>query len=141
MSLTIQLDYISNSMNIDKLKSLSQLYLDRCVDFYGLSKFQECSPYLEFERSIYERLSGEEGMEGEQNPDAEYDNITNSIVVYYPKVQSARHLAEIIIHEFQHYLQSPTWMARYYKMGYTYDNHPYEVAANKEESNWVTIVS
>lgn len=128
-------------MNIDKLKSLSQLYLDRCVDFYGLSKFQECSPYLEFERSIYERLSGEEGMEGEQNPDAEYDNITNSIVVYYPKVQSARHLAEIIIHEFQHYLQSPTWMARYYKMGYTYDNHPYEVAANKEESNWVTIVS
>ena len=74
-------------------------------------------------------------MEGEQMPDAEYDNITNSIVVYYPKVEDAKHLAEIIIHEYQHYLQSPSWMTRYYRMGYRYDNHPYEVAALKEEKN------
>jgi len=27
-------------------------------------------------------------------------------------------------------------MDRYYKMGYTYDNHPYEVAALKAEKDW-----
>ena len=122
-------------MALSEIKLLAEKYLNRCVDVYGHSRFQECTPYLEFERSIYERLSGEEGMEGEQMPDAEYDNITNSIVVYYPKVEDAKHLAEIIIHEYQHYLQSPSWMTRYYRMGYRYDNHPYEVAALNEEKN------
>lgn len=126
-------------MQLEEIKVLAQNYLDNCIDKYGLSKFKECSPYLEFERSIYARLSGEEGMEGEQMPDAEYDRITNSIVVYYPKVENEQHLAEIIVHEYQHYLQSPTWMARYYQMGYRYDNHPYEVAANNEEKNWLCI--
>ena len=128
-------------MRLSTIEKLAEKYLDRCLDIYGHSKHQDSAPYLEFETSIYDRLSGEEGMEGEQSPDAEYDSITNSIVVYYPKVESKKHLAEIIVHEFQHYLQSPSWMTRYYKMGYNYNDHPYEVAATKEESNWKQLVS
>ena len=126
-------------MRLKKIELLAQKYLDKCVEIYGLSKHQDTTPYLEFETSIYARLSGEEGMEGEQMPDAEYDNLTNSIIVYYPKVENEQHLAEIIINEYQHYLQSPSWMTRYYRMGYRYDNHPYEVAATKEEKNWLCI--
>ena len=127
-------------MELSKIEQLAQKYLDKCIEVYGLSKHQECTPYLEFETSIYERLSGEEGMEGEQMPDAEYDNITNSIVIYYPKMEDAKHLAQTIVHEYQHYLQSPSWMTRYYRMGYRYDNHPYEVAATKEESNYKMVI-
>lgn len=107
-------------------------------DFYGMSKFQECTPYVEYDTSIYARLSGEEddGSMGEECPDAEYDNITNSIVIYYPKMKSVKHLIQTLVHEYQHYLQSPSWMKRYYNMGYNYNDHPYEVAAYKEEENW-----
>ena len=33
----------------------------------------------------------------------------------------------------KHYLQSPSWMKRYYDMGYEYNNHPYELEALEEE--------
>jgi len=118
----------------EEIINLGEKFIQECIEIYGLSKFQRCSPYLEVEKNIYCRYSGDEDAEGEQSPDAEYDRIANSIVVYFPKIKSLKHLAETIIHEFQHYLQSPSWMARYYKMGYTYDNHPYELAALKEES-------
>lgn len=127
-------------MELSKIEQLAQKYLDKCIEVYGYSKHQESTPYLEFETSIYDRLSGEEGMEGEQMPDAEYDNITNSIVIYYPKMEDTKHLAQTIVHEYQHYLQSPSWMTRYYRMGYRYDNHPYEVAATKEESNYKMVI-
>lgn len=127
-------------MELSKIEQLAQKYLDKCIEVYGLSKHQESTPYLEFETSIYDRLSGEEGMEGEQMPDAEYDCITNSIIIYYPKMEDAKHLAQTIVHEYQHYLQSPSWMTRYYRMGYRYDNHPYEVAATKEESNYKMVI-
>ena len=29
---------------------------------YGFSKFQECTPYVETHRNIYEKYSGEEGV-------------------------------------------------------------------------------
>ena len=34
---------------------------------YGFSKFHECTPYVETHRNIYERYSGEEGMEGDED--------------------------------------------------------------------------
>ena len=55
-------------------------------------------------------------------------------------MEDEKHLAETIIHEYQHYLQSPSWYTRYYSMGYRYDNHPYEIAAFKEESNYQMVI-
>jgi len=123
-------------MKLKEIEKLSKKYLQKCVDLYGYSKYFECDPYLEFHKSIYSRYSGEEDAEGEQSPVAEFDSVDNSLVVYYPNIKSKKHLAETIIHEYTHYLQSPVWMDRYYKMGYTYDNHPYEVAALKPEKDW-----
>ena len=67
----------------------------------------------------------------------EYCSMNNEIIVYYPNMKSRKHIIETLVHEYQHYLQSPLWMKRYYTMGYTYDNHPYEVKkAYDEEKNW-----
>jgi len=128
-------------MELSKIEQLAQKYLNKCIEVYGYSKHQETTPYLEFETSIYARLSGDEEMEGEQTPDGEYDSLSNSIVIYYPAIQSERHLAETIVHEYQHYLQSPIWMTRYYNMGFSYYDHLYEIAATKEEKNWELLVS
>lgn len=126
-------------MKLKEIEKLSEQYLQKCVELYGYSKFFECEPYLEFYKSIYARYSGEDDAEGEQSPDAEFDSVDNSLIIYYPNIKSKKHLAETIIHEYTHYLQSPTWMERYYKMGYTYDNHPYELAATKAEKDWKKV--
>ena len=113
-------------MNIDKIKEIVQEVFPKIELKYGYSKFTNCTPYIEFEKSIYARLSGEDddGELGEQNPDAEYDHITNSIVLYYPKMKSRKQIIQTLIHEYHHYLQSHSWMTRYYKMGYKYKKHP-----------------
>ena len=125
-------------MGIDKIKEIIQEVFPKIEAKYGYSKFAECSPYIEFEKSIYANLSSE-GDDVElltEYPDAEYDHITNSIIIYYPKMKSKKHVIQTLIHEYQHYLQSPSWMTRYYNMGHNYNNHPYEVAALAEEKNW-----
>ena len=106
--------------------------------FYGYSKFTpECTPYIELHHNIYARYSGEEEAQGEEDKcHAEYDRIDNSIVIYYPQMKDRKHIIQTLVHEYQHYLQSPSWMKRYYDMGYRYDNHPYEVAAYAEEKNY-----
>jgi hypothetical protein len=125
-------------MKLDSIKKIVQEVYPKVEKKYGFSKFSECTPYIDFEKSIYARLSGEEddGEYGEQSPEVEYDRINNSIVLYYPKMKSRKQIIETIIHEYTHYLQSPSWMTRYYNMGYDYNNHPYELAAQKEELNW-----
>ena len=71
---------------------------------------------------------------------AEFDRIDNSIVIYYPKMKSKKHIVETLVHEYQHYLQSPLWMKRYYTMGYNYNDHPYEVQAYNEEKNYKLFI-
>jgi hypothetical protein len=51
-------------------------------------------------------------------------------------MKSREHIIQTLVHEYQHYLQSPSWFKRYYDMGYHYGNHPYEVQAYGEEKNW-----
>ena len=106
--------------------------------YYGYSKFTpECTPYIELHHNIYARYSGEEDAQGEEDKcHAEYDRIDNSIVIYYPQMKDREHIIQTLVHEYQHYLQSPSWMTRYYNMGFRYDNHPYEVAAYAEEKNY-----
>ena len=52
-------------------------------------------------------------------------------------MQNRRDVIETLVHEYQHHLQSPIWMKRYYDMGHTYDTHPYEVQATAKEKEWV----
>jgi len=128
-------------MTLQEVKSVVNEVFPLIEKKYGYSKFFETTPYVEYSTSIYARLSGEEddGTTGEENPDAEFDSLDNYIVLYYPKMENREHVIQTLVHEYQHYLQSPLWMKRYYNMGYNYNDHPYEVAAYAEEKNWNKI--
>ena len=52
------------------------------------------------------------------------------------KMNSIEDLVRTLIHEYQHYLQSPAWMTRYYNMGCDYHTHPYEVIAYAKENEY-----
>ena len=51
----------------------------------------------------------------------------NEISIYYPQMKSRKMVIQTLIHEYIHYLQSPSWFKRYYNMGYHYNDHPYEL--------------
>ena len=130
-------------MKLKDIQKIIEEVFPKIEKYYGYSKFfPEVTPYIEYETSIYGRLSGEEddGSMGEESPDAEFDRIDNSIVIYYPKMKSKKHIVETLVHEYQHYLQSPLWMKRYYTMGYNYNDHPYEVQAYNEEKNYKLFI-
>ena len=121
-------------MHLRTTRRLAEKYLDKCIDLYGYSKHHDTTPYLEFQPYVHSVYTEDD------NPEAEYIFDYNTIVIYYKNITDEKHLAQTIIHEYQHYLQSPSWMTRYYRMGYRYDNHPYEVAAYKEESKFNLIL-
>jgi hypothetical protein len=134
-------------MNIDKVKKVVEEVYPLIEKYYGFSKYHQCTPWIEYHHNIYIRITGEDDPSmnedfpqelkaGECDPDGEFDAQENTIVIYYPKMKSRRQIIETLIHEYQHYLQSPLWMKRYYNMGYDYENHPYELAATAEEKNY-----
>jgi hypothetical protein len=120
-------------MNKKEVKRLAEKYLETTIDIYGFSKYQYSSPYIVIEDSPYDDAE-DKSMTGE------YIHDDNELVIYWKNVRDGVELARTIIHEYQHYLQSPKWMTRYYNMGYTYNNHPYEIQANIEENkNWKKV--
>ena len=128
---------MENNLTKKEVKDIINEVYPKIEKFYGISKFQECTPFVEVQRNIYEKYSGVEGMEGDENGcHAEHCSVMNEITIYYPQMKNRKMVIESLVHEYQHHLQSPTWFKRYYDMGYDYSNHPYEVAATKEESNW-----
>lgn len=120
-------------MHLKTTRRLAEKYLENCIDVYGHSKFHESTPYLEFQPYVHSVYTEDD------NPHAEYIFDYNTIVLYYKNLKDAEDLARTIVHEYQHYLQSPSWMTRYYNMGYSYSDHPYEVAAYSEENNWKKV--
>jgi len=117
-------------MHLRTTRRLADKYLKNCEKVYGLSKFHETPPYIEFQPYVHSVYTEDD------NPIAEYIFDYNTIVIYYKNINSAEDLAQTIVHEYQHYLQSPSWMTRYYNMGHNYSDHPYEIAAFNEEKNW-----
>jgi hypothetical protein len=120
-------------MHLRTTRRLAEKYLDNCIDLYGYSKHHNTTPYLEFQPYVHSVYTEDD------NPIAEYIFDYNTIVIYYKNIDSAEDLAQTLVHEYQHYLQSPSWMTRYYNMGFRYDNHPYEVAAFKAEKDWELV--
>ena len=122
-------------MNNAKIQSIIDKVYPKIKADYGLSKGYTF-PNVEIHRNIYEMASGIEGMEGEDNAQANYDRHNNTIQLFQSEIRDTKHVIQCLLHEYRHYLQSATWFKRYYAMGYDYSNHPYEVAAKAEESNW-----
>tara|TARA_B100000470_G_C19498304_1_gene261920 strand:+ start:144 stop:512 length:369 start_codon:yes stop_codon:yes gene_type:complete len=113
----------------DKILMDVKTIFDDVVKYYGYSKYQNTTPFIEIEDSPYSDAD-------DPNLIGEYCNLNNSLIVYWKNIKSKEQLIRTIVHEYKHYLQSPSWMTRYYNMGYNYSDHPYEVEAYNEEENW-----
>ena len=113
----------------DKILVDVKTIFDDVVKYYGYSKYQNTTPFIEIEDSPYSDAD-------DPNLIGEYCNLKNSLIVYWKNIKSKEQLIRTIVHEYKHYLQSPSWMTRYYNMGYNYSDHPYEVEAYNEEENW-----
>jgi len=116
-----------------EITQLVNKYFDLISTHYGESKFQTDSPWLVIEDSPYS---------DSEDPDliGEYCSMHNELIVYWKNIKSIEDLIKTIIHEYQHYLQSPSWMTRYYKMGYDYHNHPYETIAYEREKDYKLFI-
>jgi hypothetical protein len=109
------------------IAELTSKYIEVVEKYYGESNHQETTPYVCVADCDFDDIKGE------------YCHLFNEIIVYWENICSLEELIRVIVHEYQHYLQSPSWMTRYYKMGHSYNSHPYEVAAYAEEENWKKI--
>ena len=120
-------------MRLERVQEIVKKALPKIKRYYGLSKHQDGYPYISFEESIFDTP-----LENKKEDDTEGEFVfqDNEIVIYYPAMKSKKHIIQTLIHEYQHYLQSPRWFQRYYNMGYKYDNHPYEISALNEEKNY-----
>lgn len=126
-------------MKLEKAIKITEEVMEKIENHYGLSKYWDTTPYIEFEKSIYAKLMDEPTVgknDGEDIPKAEFDLTENTISIYYPQIKNKKDLIKTLVHEYQHYLQCPAWFGRYYKMGYHYGNHPYEVEATEAEKDW-----
>lgn len=119
-------------MNKKEIENLALIYLDRCIELFGESKYYPSTPYLSLESSPMSDAY-EPGIEGEFVSDE------NEIIIYFRNIKSKEDLARTIIHEYTHYLQSPTWLTRYNNDCY-YGDNPYEKQAYlAEDLNWKLI--
>ena len=117
----------------NKIVDIVNKVYPKIIGWYGIGKKQY--PSIEIHKNILVRLTGEEG--GQEEPaDAEYDRKENKLFIYSDYNNNVEDVIRSIIHEYVHYLQPSSWVGRYYKMGYDYTNHPYELKASKEEENW-----
>ena len=94
-------------------------------------------PKIEMHKDIYARISGIDGMEGEDSKtsEAQYEHNANVIYIYYPNMVNEEHIIRSIIHEYTHYLQDSELFAKYKKI-YSYNEDPTEIEAHKNEENW-----
>jgi hypothetical protein len=112
------------------------------VEDFGESKYHSDIPYLDIlpRESILEY--NDDFADGKvRKKDLEliqgwFDPNDNSIVLILENIDSVGEAIKTILHEYRHYLQCPSWIQRYYNMGYTYDNHPYEIQALESEELW-----
>jgi hypothetical protein len=133
--------YLENPINVRILaymnkRDISRLinqYFDKIITHYGESKFQMESPWLVIEDSPYSDADDKDLI-------GEYCSLNNELIIYWKNIKNTEDLVRTLIHEYQHYLQSPSWMTRYYKMGYDYHNHPYETIAYERETDYKLFI-
>ena len=98
--------------------------------------YSDVNPKVELHKNIYERLSGIKGMNGTACAQAEYDWSENKIYLYTSKLNNEEDVIRSLIHECVHSTQLESIFNELYKVGETYDTHPYEIQAREAEENW-----
>lgn len=112
-------------MTRKQAEKIGNKILDWCILEYGRSKYRSEYPFIETDYQ-----SDNKKYYGEYVPYTE-----NYILIYTKNCTTIVALIKTIIHEYWHYLQPPTWLARY-KSKYKYCNNPYEIKAIQKEEDW-----
>jgi len=121
-------------MTRQEIIEVTERIYNNVMDHYGESKHHSFFPHVSIEDTPFSDSDVPEDLYGE------YCSMLNEITVYWKNIPSVEHLTRTLVHEYQHYLQSSSWMKRYYTMGYSYNDHPYEIAAFDEEKNWKLFI-
>jgi hypothetical protein len=122
-------------MTRKEIQKVTEEVYDKVIEKYGQSKYHKFLPYVSIEDTPYSDEEVPKDLYGE------YCSMMNEITLYWKNIPSLEILVRTLLHEYQHYLQSPRWMKRYYTMGYHYNDHPYEVHAFNEEEKWTEILT
>ena len=94
---------------------------------------------VEVHNNIYKRIGavGIEDMMEDNNPYGEYDWEKRKIYLYSSAIRNVEQIIRSLLHEHTHTRQDRKKFKQGYDSGkYTYENHPYELAAVKSEKNW-----
>ena len=126
-----------HGMNKEKVQQIINDVYPKIVNHYGVQKGY-IIPKVEVHNNIFARISGIEEMEGDDCPSGEFCKETDKIFIYFTYITNKVDLIKALLHEYKHYLQPRMAMEHYYDLGYTYENHPMELEAIAEESNWKT---
>lgn len=104
---------------------------EACKKHYGLSKHQKDFPTVLIETEEEDIMGGY------------YDHDLNELTINYQGFDDSRECFEyytrLVNHEYIHFLQSPSWFKRYYRMGHDYITHPYEVEAYAREGELLNL--
>ena len=117
----------------DIIKVAQRVYPQIVRDLGGQAK------PVEVYSSIWNRIGavGVEDLKREQgNPDAQYDPHDDIIYLYYEETNTEEAIIRSLLHEHTHTLQDQAKFKQYYDEGATYQNHPFELEAQRAENNW-----
>ena len=122
-------------MKKEEIQNIINTVYPNIQKYYGKGKLS--IPPIELHKDIYARVSGIDGMEGEDSKtsEAQYEEYANVIYIYYPNMVNEEHVIRSIIHEYTHYKQDHALFSKFKQM-YGYDEDPTEIAARKAEEDW-----
>ena len=130
----IKLKAILNEVTESEIKNIAdRVYPQIVKDLGGQAK------PVEVHANIWDRLGavGAEDNKREQgNPDAQYDPHDDIIYLYSEETNTEEEIIRSLLHEHTHTLQDQVKFKQYYDEGATYQNHPFELEAQKAEENW-----
>ena len=120
-----------------ELEDIGNKVIDWCIDEFGLSKHYEHYPYMEIDM-VEDCMCGE------------FIGYNNEIIVCPTAIDTIDEFIETVIHEYTHYMKSPTWYTRYANRkieltaeefatyllrGESSLDHPYEIQAEQIATN------
>ena len=107
-----------------EFEDIGEKVIDWCIDEFGLSKHYEHYPYIEIDID-----------EEDYSLMGEFIGDNNEIIIYLNAINNIDDFINTIIHEYIHYIQSPSWYTRYLNnltLNEVIKNkHPYEIQAEQ----------
>jgi len=127
-------DLLTEALSNSEIKNIaSEVYPKIVNDLGGQAK------PVEVHSSIWDRLGAvaADDLKREQgNPDAQYDPHDDIIYLYSEVTNTEEAIIRSLLHEHTHTLQDQVKFKQFYDEGATYQNHPFELEAQKAEENW-----